>query len=158
MAPTRKLSELELRKQLRSAKQRSAILRLAEPRAQAARYDALSGALHIELTNKGVVEIPVALIPELKGIDATSLSKVKVDPLGKGLLWRDLDIGLDFVAVLERMLGKFIGSSAARQLGRRTSQAKAAAARANGQKGGRPRKTESARPKRRSARKTSEQS
>jgi hypothetical protein len=141
MVQIKTVSDFELATQLRRAKARSRVLQRTEPRARSARYESSSNALHIDLTNNGAVDIPVDLIPELATATSLELAHVEVDPLGKGLLWRDLNVGLDFVAVLERVLGGFVGSNAAQHLGRRTSRAKAAAARANGLKGGRPRKS-----------------
>jgi hypothetical protein len=141
MARVKKLSDTELTKQIRSADRRSQIARSSEPRAKSANYEPASRLLHIGLTNGGAIEIPVALIPELDGIRPAQLKNVSVDPLGAGLLWRDLGIGLDFVAILERVFGTSFGSAAARHLGSKTSKAKAEASRANGLKGGRPRKT-----------------
>jgi hypothetical protein len=141
MATVKKLSETELAKQIRTADRRSQVARSSEPRAKSANYESASRVLHIGLTNGGAIEVPVALIPELDGVRPAQLKNVSVDPLGAGLLWRDLGIGLDFVAILERVFGTSFGSAAARHLGSKTSKAKAEASRANGLKGGRPRKS-----------------
>lgn len=141
MRTPRRLSEAEFRKQIHDGAARSEILQKSEPRAKSAKVVAAGRALHIELTNHGVIEIPFDLMPELDEVSLAQLKDVEVDPLGKGLLWRKSGIGLDFSAILERVFGTAFRSAAARHLGRRTSKAKAAAARTNGLKGGRPRKT-----------------
>jgi len=66
---------------------------------------------------------------------------VEVSPGGSGLHWEALDIDLSVPGPLLSSLGRAQQrSELARLAGRTTSRLKAAAARANGAKGGRPRK------------------
>jgi hypothetical protein len=85
----------------------------------------------------------MSLVQDLQGAEEHDLAGVQVDGLGFNLHWPALDVDL-FVPGL--VAGRF-GSRAwmirelARHAGRAKSPAKAAAAKANGAKGGRPRKS-----------------
>ncbi len=96
--------------------------------------------LSLELRNGASVTIPIGEIEELAGKPAAELAKVQVDPLGEGLLWPSLDVGISAPGLLEDFFGYLTHSKIARAGGRRSTPAKAAAARANGKKGGRKRR------------------
>lgn len=72
-----------------------------------------------------------------------ALANVQVDGLGFNLHWPALDADLYVPALISGIFGtrRWMTSELARVAGKATSPAKAAAARANGAKGGRPRKT-----------------
>jgi hypothetical protein len=95
----------------------------------------------VELTSGYVFGFPAKLIPQLSKASPDLLGMVEVSPGGIGLHWEALDVDLSVPGLLVSSLGR---SERARELarlaGRTTSRAKAAAARANGAKGGRPRK------------------
>jgi hypothetical protein len=93
--------------------------------------------LSLDLRNGASVTIPISAIEELSGQPAEELKKVAVDPLGEGLLWSSLDVGISAPGLLEDFFGSVTRAKIARAGGRRSTPAKAAAARANGQKGGR---------------------
>jgi Protein of unknown function (DUF2442) len=97
--------------------------------------------LTLELRNRASVTIPVSEIEELANRPAVDLAKVEVDPLGEGLLWPTLDIGISAPGLIEDFFGYATRSKIARAGGRRSTPAKAAAARANGKKGGRKKRT-----------------
>ena len=85
--------------------------------------------------------IPRQAIAELADAPPSILNAVTVSPAGDALAWRALDVDLYIPGLLERVFGtRMFAASSGRRGGRRTSKAKAAAARANGAKGGRPRK------------------
>ena len=68
---------------------------------------------------------------------------VTVLPAGSVLHWASLDVDLSVPALIREALGAdALRSLAAAEGGKATSERKAAAARANGAKGGRPRKAE----------------
>ncbi len=96
--------------------------------------------LRLDLRNGASVTIPINEICELAGKPATELAKVTVDPLGEGLLWPSLDVGISAPGLLHDLFGYVTRAKIARAGGRRSTPAKAAAARANGRKGGRPNK------------------
>ena len=106
-----------------------------------ARYtkrDGLVAKLHsgIEL------RVPVFLVEGLKEATVDELKQIEVSPSGLGLHWPKLDVDLYIPALLEGITGTkrdmaaLLGSTG----GRARTRAKAVAARANGLKGGRPKK------------------
>jgi len=111
-----------------------------EPRAARATYRARDNALLIELTNGASLTIPVKLIPGLKKAAPSDVRSVEVLGRGGGLHWESLNLDLSVPALVSSV---FAGPEWMAELGRiggtRSSAAKAAAARRNGRKGGRPR-------------------
>jgi len=111
-----------------------------EPRAATARYRARDEALCIELANGATLTIPIKLVPALARATPRDLRDVQVLGRGSGLHWESLDIDLSVPALVSSV---FESSTWLAELGRiggrRSSPAKAAAARTNGRKGGRPR-------------------
>ena len=71
-------------------------------------------------------------------IDEESIAAVEVLPQGRGLHWEALDVDISLPGLVNGIFGT--RAYMARFAGQSTSPAKAAAARANGAKGGRPRK------------------
>lgn len=116
-----------------------------EPRAAGATYRAKDNALLIELTNGAAITVPVKLIPGLKCAALSDVRAVEVQGRGGGLHWESLDLDLSVPALVSSI---FAGADWMAELGRvggtRSSAAKAAAARRNGRKGGRPRNRPSA--------------
>ena len=110
----------------------------AEPRAATVRYDARLDRVVVELTNGCTFAFPPRLAQGLETATADQLSEVEVLGLGYGLHWEGLDVDLSLPGLMAGLFGtrRFMAARA----GRATSPAKAAAARANGAKGGRPRK------------------
>ncbi len=131
------ISDLEIA----AARRRGRHAATHEPRAQSARYDAASGRIVVELTNGATFAFPAALAQGLAGASNSELSKVEVLGSGYGLHWEPLDVDLSIPGLLAGIFGT--RSWMAANAGRATSEAKAAAARSNGAKGGRPRKAAS---------------
>jgi hypothetical protein len=113
-----------------------------EPRAVTARYDRKLGRVVIELTNGCSYAFPTALVWDLQKANADELSEVQVDGCGFNLNFPGLDVDLFVPALVSGIFGTraWMARELARIAGRKTSLAKASAARANGAKGGRPRK------------------
>jgi hypothetical protein len=130
----------ELRANLAKASRAGRRAARTEPRAAAALYLTKDEMLRIELTNGASLTVPVRLISSLHRASAEELQSVEVLGRGGGLHWEKLDLDL---SVPELVASLFAGSSWMAELGRvggrRASAAKAAAARKNGRKGGRPR-------------------
>ncbi len=113
--------------------------RLLEPRARSARYDASSGRVIVELTNGCTFAFPARLAQGLEGATDEQLAAVEVLGAGYGLHWEELDTDLSIPGLLAGLFGT--AAWTARHAGQATSPAKAVAARVNGRKGGRPRKS-----------------
>lgn len=113
-----------------------------EPRASAAHYDPATGRVTIELLNGCRYAFPAALVQDLQGASPDELACVEVDGLGFNLHFPALDADLYVPALVSGIFGTraWMTRELARAGGRKTSPAKALAARANGAKGGRPRK------------------
>ncbi len=114
----------------------------AEPRATSARYDRETGRVVVELVNDCTYMFPVELVQELAGADDEALSDVVVDGVGFNLHWSAIDADLYVPALVAGVFGTrdWMAKKWARTAGSATSPAKAAASRANGVRGGRPRK------------------
>ena len=110
----------------------------------AARYDQASGRVVVDLVNGCSYAFPAWLVPALQGAGPAALTDVLVDGPGFSLAWPELGVELYVPALVAGVFGSRAGmaSEVARAAGRRKSPEKAAAARANGAKGGRPKKVE----------------
>lgn len=115
----------------------------SEPRARKARYDRRSGRIVVELTNGCSFAFPAHRAQGLERASDNILSKVEILGAGLGLHWDALDVDLSVPGLLAGMFGtkKYMDRQRAARAGATTSRAKAAAARRNGAKGGRPRKS-----------------
>ncbi len=134
------LSDEELLAQFHAAVAADAAADRTEPRAKEVFYDPLRGRIVVELRTGGAFAFPPALYPELAGRTPDELARVQASPSGEGLCWDDLDVHLETAGVLVRMLGPSMSRAFAARGGRSTSERKAAAARENGRRGGRPRR------------------
>lgn len=121
-----------------AALERGKALRISEPRAASARYDRQHGRLVVDLTNGCTFAFPPRLARGLEHATDDELSAVEILGAGYGLRWDALDADLSIAGLLVGIFGTH--AYMARQAGQATSPAKAAAARVNGAKGGRPRR------------------
>lgn len=129
-------------KQAEAAQARGAEMLSDEPRAAAARYDAPSGRIVVDLTNGCTFAFPARRIEELVNASEAEIAEVEILGAGFGLHWETRDADVSLQGLMSGLFGtKAWMSELARRAGRSRSPAKAAAARANGAKGGRPRKT-----------------
>lgn len=113
-------------------------LAAAVPHAVRARYDRRSRRIVIELANGSQFAFPAELAQGLSGASPEALAEIELSGGGYGLHWPSLDVDLTVPGLLAGVFGTARWMAA--RAGRATSPAKAAAARRNGAKGGRPRK------------------
>lgn len=113
-----------------------------EPRAASARYDRKTERVVIDLVNGCSYAFPAELVQDLQGAGHDDLADVVVEGLGFDLHWPALDVDLYIPALVAGIFGTrdWMTKELARRAGQVKSPSKAAAARANGSKGGRPRK------------------
>jgi hypothetical protein len=132
----------QLEAQFDAAEARGQDLMTTAVRAGEARYDRTTGRVTIDLTNGCAYSFPARLVQDLSGATDDQLADVEVDGLGFNLHWPALDADLYVPALVSGLFGTrdWMTRELARHAGQATSPAKAAAARANGAKGGRPRK------------------
>jgi hypothetical protein len=100
--------------------------------------------LHVRLVGGSRLAFPLSRIksftPARIRVAGSALYAVKVEDRGASISWPDLDIDFSVVEMLPKYLGITTARESARRAGSVASPAKAVAARANGAKGGRPRK------------------
>lgn len=91
------------------------------------------------------VLLPVSRYPEFDGFDTDDYENLKVGFAGTALCHegKDLDVSIAGLISASPSLMTMAASVVASRNGRQSSAAKSEAARANGKKGGRPRKTDS---------------
>jgi hypothetical protein len=113
-----------------------------EPRARAARYDRKTGRIQVDLTNGCSFAFPARKAQGLQRASDEELAQIEILGLGLGLHWERLDVDLSVPGLLAGLFGTkaYMDRQRAARAGAATSAAKAAAARRNGAKGGRPRK------------------
>jgi Protein of unknown function (DUF2442) len=130
------------RQQLKEAKARAKALKASTPAATSAHYDRKSRKIIVNLsTGIGIFFSPKDA-QGLEGASPTQLSEIEITPSGFGLHFPKLDADLNVPALLEGFFGsrKWMAARLGAAGGSSLSKLKAAAARANGSLGGRPRK------------------
>ena len=115
---------------------------LTEPSAARARYERRTGRVVVDLTNGCSFTFPARSLQGLQKASDAELAEVEILGAGYGLHWETLDADFTVPGLLMGVFGtrRWMASEMARLAGRTRSPAKAAAARDNGRKGGRPRK------------------
>ena len=128
--------------QLKRAEARGRKMLETERRAAAAHYDAATGRVVVDLANGCAYAFPARYVQDLQGASGEDLAVVEVDAAGFNLHWPTLDVDLYVPALVSGIFGAraWMARELARVAGRTKSSKKAAAARSNGAKGGRPRK------------------
>lgn len=127
----------ELRRAIEAGRNR----RATERRAASVRYDPGRDAIEIELTDGAGVRLPKAMVEEFRDVPPADMAKIRVSPAGYGIRLDEHDVyisvhgligALATTADMAGSLGKIGGAA--------KTEAKRVSARANGAKGGRPRK------------------
>src|ERR1700681_2938044 len=137
----------DLERMVAEAERRGARSLRTEPRARAAPYDRRTGRVHVDLTDGCSFAFPARNAQGLERASDADLAQVEILGLGLGLHWERLDVDLSMPGLLAGLFGtkSYMDRLRAARARAATSVAKAAAARRNGAKGGRPRKTGTAR-------------
>jgi|SRR5690606_2190433 len=125
--------------ELDEAKQKWADERVQRPIPTSVRFDADSGRIVVEFVNGAAFMVPARSLEGLA--DATDAELAEVELLGEtGLHWENLDVDYSISGLMSGVFGSRSFMEAQRKGGQSRSDAKIAASRANGAKGGRPRK------------------
>jgi hypothetical protein len=109
--------EAELEREIDRAMRAGRRAAVREPRARAARFDAATARLVVELTNGATFMVPGSLVQGLADAPADDLAGVEVAPGGEALHWEVLDVDLSVPGLLR---GEFGTASWMRALGSRT--------------------------------------
>jgi hypothetical protein len=127
----------------RRANQRAKDLEAKIPRAVSAHYDRKTGRIVIHLSSKLIVSFSPADAEGLEGARPSQLKEIEISPSGSGIYFPALDADLYVPGLLEGFLGSkaWMASRLGQMGGRSRSTGKQAASRANGNLGGRPRKS-----------------
>jgi hypothetical protein len=114
----------------------------AEPTVVRAWFDHTTRKIRLELSTGLELAFPAENAQGLQNASDQQLSRIEITPMGLGLHWPECDADLLVSGMLQGYLGSksFMRDHLARA-GRVQSDAKAKAARLNGAKGGRPKKS-----------------
>ena len=126
-----------------AAANKRASARLARtPTATAARYDRRSGRVVIDLSSGLSIAFKPQQAQGLEHATQDQLRMIDISPSGLGLHFPALDADLYLPSLLQGFLGsrRWMAAQLGTAGGRAKSAAKTAAARANGKRGGRPKK------------------
>jgi len=126
------------------ANRRGARVRASVPKAVAAHYDRAAGRVVIHLSSGLDVSFSPRDAQGLENAKPSQLDEIEISASGLGIHFPKLDADLYLPGLLEGFLGsrRWMASRLGRVGGKSRSAAKRAAARANGQMGGRPKKAE----------------
>lgn len=116
--------------------------RSVERRAAGVRYDPDRDAIEIDLTDGAAVRLPRKMVAEFRAVPPADMAAIRVSPAGYGIRLDGHDINISVHGLIGALA---TAGDMAAALGQRggavRSDAKRVSARANGAKGGRPRKT-----------------
>lgn len=132
----RPLTDADIDREIADAAAASAADAAAGLYATTARYDRARRRIVLELTNGYLLGVPVDALPDLATATAAQLAAVELSPAGMALRIPALDADYSVPGLVLALAARERG----RRGGKATSRRKKRAARANGAKGGRPRK------------------
>jgi len=136
------MNEAEFERQYGDATRRGDERIEREPRASGARYDRRARKVVIDLNNGCTLLLPPELAQGLRGATPAELANMQILGPGTTVSWPDLDIQFSVTGLLAGVFGTRVWmAELGRSGGRVKSVAKSRAARRNGAKGGRPRRS-----------------
>lgn len=119
--------------------------RATERRAVGVRYNPDRDAVEIELTDGAAVRLPRTMVKEFRDVPPTDMAKLRVSPAGYGIKLDEHDIDISVHGLIAALATPGDAAASLGKLGGAArSEAKRVSARANGAKGGRPRKVRAA--------------
>jgi Protein of unknown function (DUF2442) len=119
--------------------------RATERRATAVRYNSDRDAVEIELTDGAAVRLPRAMVEEFRDVPPADMAKLRVSPAGYGIKLDEHDIDISVHGLIAALATPGEAAASLGKLGGAArSEAKRVSARANGAKGGRPKKIQAA--------------
>ncbi|MBB3611686.1 DUF2442 domain-containing protein [Rhizobium sp. BK602] len=126
--------------ELAQAKRRWEAERAERPIPASVRFDSSSERVVVEFTNGASFMFPAR---SLQGLEEATVAQLgEVELLGEtGLHWESLDVDYTIAGLMNGIFGTKAFMDAQRRGGQSRSPAKIAASRANGAKGGRPKKS-----------------
>lgn len=133
---SKRLTATEILAQLPAARRRAARERQDGLRALSVRYDRKAARIVLELSNGFSCGVPIAALKQVAEATPAQLATVSLSPEGGALRIDALDADYSVAGLVSSMSARELG----RRGGRARSAAKARASRANGAKGGRPRR------------------
>lgn len=134
--------DAELLAQISVARARGEAERRNGMLAHSVKYDRRTRRFLLELTNGALLGVPICVVPSLSNATPAQLSTVKLEGAGGGLRIEELDADVSVPGMILATIGKeLVAQTFGHVGGSATSKAKASAARLNGGKGGRPRKS-----------------
>jgi hypothetical protein len=106
-----------------------------------ARYLPAYDVVEVELSTGARIELPRKALPPLRAVPARGLSRAKIGPAGASVWFEPADTGVDLEEIILGAVGAdALKAAGAWAMGSVSTSKKAAAARSNGKRGGRPRK------------------
>jgi hypothetical protein len=134
---------VELAKEEFEAAKARGEVRMRGPHAESAHYDAGRNRIIVRLTTGVELGFAPRDVEGLRHASADDLKVIEVEAFGLGIRFPRLDADLYVPALLEGVLGskRWLAAQLGAAGGRARSAAKAAAARAHGRRGGRPRRS-----------------
>jgi len=127
---------------IRQAREAARVQMVTGPQVIAARYDRRRNRVVLSLDNRVELAFPPDLAEGLDKASGLDLGNIEITPTGLGLHWPNLDADLWLPGLLNGVFGspRWMAGLMGRKGGRARTDAKVAAARTNGRRGGRPRK------------------
>lgn len=135
----KQLTDRQIEEQINAAITNQPEIDAVEPRASKVIFD--DGNITLHFTNGATFSFLPSSVEAIAKLSNEVLATVELTPSGKGLRWDEPDIDLSIQGLLLGIFGSNVWMKEIASLGgSSTSSKKKAASRANGKKGGRPKK------------------